>query len=126
MFVGNIYTLEKKSIPHLNTTIIGSVCNIALNWILIPYAGIFGAVIATLFSFTLLFIIRMVDTRRYMKLQWSPVSFFVSFILLMIQNFTMVNDGGPVYAAQIICLAGIAIVNFKPLLAGVKKVLSFR
>lgn len=126
VFVGNIYTLEKKSVPHLITTVIGASSNVLFNWILIPRLGIFGAVIATLFSFVLLFVIRMADTRKYIKIQWSPLSFGFSFILLAIQNFIMMNGQEPVYIIQAVCIAGIIIVNYKALLTGLKKVAAFR
>lgn len=126
VFVGNIYTLEKKSVPHLATTAIGAGCNVLLNWILIPRLGIFGAVIATLFSFVLLFVIRMADTRKYIKIHWSSLSFGFSFILLAIQNFVMMNGQKPVYIIQVACIAGIIVANYKALLNGLKKVASFR
>lgn len=123
-FIGNIYTLEKKSVPQLVTMLIGASCNIVLNWILIPRFGISGAVIATLVSFMLLFFIRMVDTRKYMQLVWSPLRFCVSFVLLMVQNIVMMTGWGPVYVIQVVCLIGLIAINYKPVLVAVKKVIA--
>lgn len=125
-FVGNIYTVAKKSLSQLTTTMIGAVTNILLNWILIPRFGIFGAVIATVFSFMLLFVIRMIDTRKYMEFHWSPLRFGASLILLAVQNLAMMSGRGAVYVIQVVCLAGLVAVNYKPLMAGLKKVIAFK
>lgn len=125
-FVGSIYTVEKKSVAQLITTLIGAASNILLNFILIPIYGIAGAAIATLASFMLVFVIRLIDTRKYIVVHWSPVRFCVSLALLLIQLFVMVNDSGGMQLVQAICLAGLLAANFNPLLTGVKKIVSFR
>jgi len=124
-FVGNIYIVEKKSVPQFVTTMIGAVCNVALNWILIPVYGIYGAVIATVASFALLFVVRIFHTRKYMKLKWSPVRFLISFLFLAVQNWAAQSTAWTFYGVQILCGAGIVIVNFRPLLAGVQKINPF-
>jgi len=121
-FIGSSYTMEKKSVSQLVTTLVGAVSNIVLNLILIPRFGISGAAIATLVSFMLVFIIRLIDTRNY----WSPVRFCISFVLLMIQIVVMINDWGSVYIIQSVCLAGLIAVNFSPLLRGIKKLIRLR
>jgi len=125
-FIGSIYTMEKKSVSQLVTTLVGAVSNIVLNLILIPRFGISGAAIATLVSFMLVFIIRLIDTRNYIALHWSPVRFCISFVLLMIQIVVMINDWGSVYIIQSVCLAGLIAVNFSPLLSGIKKLIRLR
>lgn len=124
-FVGNIYIVEKKSVPQFVTTMIGAACNVILNWILIPIYGIFGAVIATFASFALLFTVRIIHTRKYMKLQWSPVRFVISFVFLAVQIVAAMSGGGVLYGVQILCGIGIVIVNFQPLMAGVRKINPF-
>lgn len=125
-FIGSIYTVEKKSVSHLVTTLIGAASNIVLNLMLIPRFGISGAAIATFASFMLVFVIRLIDTRKYITLHWSPVRFCISFALLMIQIVVMINDWGSVYIIQSACLAGLIVVNFSPLLNGIKKLISLR
>lgn len=125
-FIGSIYTVEKKSVSQLVTTLTGAASNILLNLILIPRFGISGAAIATFASFMLVFVIRLIDTRKYIVIHWSPVRFCISFILLMIQIVVMINDWGAVYIIQSVCLAGLIAVNFSPLLNGIKKLISLR
>lgn len=125
-FIGSIYTVEKKSVSQLVTTLTGAASNILLNLILIPQFGISGAAIATFSSFMLVFVIRLIDTRKYIVIHWSPVRFCISFILLMIQIFVMINDWGAVYIIQSVCMVGLIAVNFSPLLNGIKKLISLR
>ena len=120
-FIGSIYTVEKKSVSQLVTTLIGAATNIVLNLVLIPRFGISGAAIATFISF-----IRLIDTRKYIVVHWSPVRFCISFVLLMIQIAVMVNDWGAVYVIQSVCLAGLIAVNFSPLLSGMKKLIRLK
>lgn len=125
-FVGNIYVVVKKSMPQFITTIISAVCNVLLNGLLIPHLGTYGAVIATFISFALLFVIRIVNTRKYMKLEWSPGRFVTSFILLMIQIMVKQFGDGLLYIIQIICMVGIIILNFRPLMTGIQKINPFK
>lgn len=66
-FVG-IYAAAKNSINVTMTTAIGAVVNIGLNCLLIPKIGVMGAVIATYISWLIGSIIRIIDTRKIMRL----------------------------------------------------------
>ena len=46
----------------------GAITNIVLNFILIPVVGINGAAIATCVSYFVVFVYRIIDTRKYINL----------------------------------------------------------
>ncbi|MCL2857107.1 MAG: polysaccharide biosynthesis C-terminal domain-containing protein [Oscillospiraceae bacterium] len=84
-FLGTIYNAHKRNSMVTVTTFIGAVVNIALNLLLIPRMGVQGAALGTFISFFLVFIIRAVDTRRYMKIAMQPMRIALTLALLLAQ-----------------------------------------
>lgn len=72
-FLGSVYVAEKRSKRSLATTSVGAIANIVLNIVLIPQWGLQGAAFATFISYASVFLIRAVDTKRFigMKLGWQ-------------------------------------------------------
>ncbi len=66
----------------MTSSAMGAVVNIALNIVLIKTIGISGAAIATLASYIVVFIYRIIDTKKYlyMKVYWAKI--VVNLILL--------------------------------------------
>lgn len=122
-FLGTVYIYEHKSGRSLLTSSISAVSNIAVNLLLIPFIGIIGAAIATCFSSVLMFVLRLVDTRKYLKLTWSLPKFLSSLALLLAQAVVMTYQIGPYYIIQAACFAAIAAINVKSLIAGAMKIL---
>jgi len=84
-FLGTIYNAHKKNAMVTVTTFVGAAVNIALNIILIPRMGTQGAAIGTFVSFFLVFVIRAVDTQRYMKIAIQPLRITLTLVLLLVQ-----------------------------------------
>ena len=59
--------------------------NIGLNFALIPLWGVNGSVMAMLISYLVVFLIRMVDTKRYVRMRVSTLRLTVNTLLLLIQ-----------------------------------------
>ena len=70
-FLGSIYMVEKKSFRSLMTAALSAVINVALNLWWIPKFGVNGAAAATLVCYLLVFVIRLWDTHRYIRIQWD-------------------------------------------------------
>ena len=66
-FLGSVYTVEKKSVNSLITSAVGAVVNVALNLVLIPLWSAMGAAIATLVSYLVVMLLRMADSRRFLR-----------------------------------------------------------
>ena len=77
--------MEKKSVHSLMTAIVGAGVNIGLNFALIPLWGVNGSVMAMLISYLVVFLIRMVDTKRYVRMRVSTLRLTVNTLLLLIQ-----------------------------------------
>lgn len=65
-FMGSVYTVTQKSGNSLWTSLLGAGINIALNAVLIPSRlGIYGAALATLASYFVVFLVRARNARRF-------------------------------------------------------------
>ncbi len=88
-FLGTIYNAVHKNGMVMFTTFVGAAVNIALNWVLIPLKGPWGgpqgAAIATFASFFVVFLIRIVDSRRYIKIKTQPWRLALCLGLLLVQ-----------------------------------------
>ena len=84
-FLGTNYTVTKRTKGALTTSIIGAGINIALNFVFIRLMGIIGAGLATMISYTVTALIRGIDTRRDVKIQYAYASMFISVLVLLVQ-----------------------------------------
>lgn len=83
-FLGNIFGAIKKTKDILISTIISSLLNIILTYILIAKFGIIGANIALLISFTINVIIRVMLLNKYMKIKINYLFAFISIIICVL------------------------------------------
>ena len=84
-FVGTPYYVYKDMKGNMFSAASGAMINVILNAILIPTLGIQGAAIATCFSYIVVFIYRVFDTRKYVILNFKKKEYvaFLSGILLL-------------------------------------------
>lgn len=66
-FLATVYMVKKRSMNSFVTAMSGALLNIVLNLLMIPHFGALGAAVATLASYVLVFGLRTVDTRRYIR-----------------------------------------------------------
>lgn len=84
-FLGTVYNAVQKNGMIMFTTFIGAAVNFGLNWVLIPAMGPQGAAIATFVSYFIVFLIRAVDSRKYIRINMQPVRLGLTLILLLAQ-----------------------------------------
>lgn len=125
-FLGSIYMAEKRSVATLVTTIAGALLNIILNFLLIPHFGVNGAAFATFVSYFIVFVLRAVDTRRFVKIYWNLPKLMSNIAVLLVQCWIMLQARKNwVYPVAALCALVIAI-NFRLLLMNAHKILSRR
>lgn len=87
-FYGTIYLSLKITKTLLYTSIISTVINICINYIFLRVYGIRVAVVSTFLSFFIMWLIRVIDCRKYIKIRIYPYNYVLfaislsSFILL--------------------------------------------
>ena len=121
-FLGSVYNAAKKNLMVFLTTLLGAVLNIILNSLLIPGMGAQGAAIATFASFLVVFIIRAVDTRRYIAIEMHPVRLGAGLCLLLIQAVVALAEIPFWIPVEIIIFLLMAACNLRPILTMLRQV----
>lgn len=116
-FLGSIFTAVKDSKIFAVSTVISATLNCALNAMLIPIIRVQGAAIATAISFFMIWLIRLLCTRKYIKWHINLFRDVVAYVLLIIQ-VVIEHTEGHGYVGQ----AAIIIVLFIIYRDQVKKV----
>ena len=111
-YLGTIYTSAKKTKMLFISTIIAAMANIVLNAILIPAFGAQGAAIATFASYFIIWLIRLIDTRKIIKLQIAYRTDIISYSLLAAQICIVVSDLSFMYFGSCVIFVLLAILNF--------------
>ncbi len=97
-FISTSYNVNKDSKGMLASATIGAIGNLILNFALIPFIGVYGAAIATTISYILVFIYRIINTKKYIKINLGKefylgilVIFINSALLYLPSNYLMIN-----------------------------------
>lgn len=129
-FLSSIYEAARKTSHAMISSCIGAAANILLNLILIPIPqlGIEGAAIATLASYVIVFIYRIIDTKKYlyMTIFWPKI--IVNLLLLMSMAFSIMfmEYGALQNIFNAVFFITIAALNFKCCVQSVEAVLNKR
>jgi O-antigen/teichoic acid export membrane protein len=108
-FYGTIYMSAKKNIRGSVTIIIGALCNIGLNFILVPKYGALGAAFSTFISFFLIWIIRVKDTKRFVVIDADYKIMAIDIIILLSQAVVLISQ---IQDSMIYCIILFALLLF--------------
>lgn len=107
-FLSTFYTVNKDSKGFLYSGTAGAVINIGLNALLIPAIAIHGAALATCISYICVFLYRVCDTRKYMRVQVFRKHYIVGYMILLLTAGSMFLDG--VIGQITLCAEAFAII----------------
>ncbi len=82
--VGYLYAKETKKI--LYTTLIGSLASVIFGLLLVPFLGLFGAGIASLIGFFVMFFIRLKQTKIYFNIKFPIYKTLILILAILISN----------------------------------------
>ena len=99
------YTVHKDSFVYLFSGTFGAIFNIAMNFILIPQVGVYGAAIATCISYILVFVFRLFHTRKYIQYNINNKEFIVGSTALVLSAGLMFIDNRFGFLLQCVILA---------------------
>ena len=111
-FYGSLYGALKKSINNMLTTLVAAITNIIVNFALIPFVGIWGAVIGTVCSYIAIAIARMWDVNRLIKIKINYGQLIINSFIIVFQGIMVSID----YYGEIFTVISIllfVIVNRK-------------
>lgn len=109
-FYASVYMAEKKSMLSLITAGAGAVTNIVLNLVLIPIYGPYGAAFATAVSFVVVFILRIINTRKFVNIKIHWLTFLPSVLLLVASSAVMITEFKGEWGSFAISCAIMAVV----------------
>lgn len=115
-FYASVYMAEKKSMLSMITAASGAVVNIVLNLILIPKFAAYGAAIATAASFVTVFVLRVINTKKFVNIKIDVKSFLPSVLLMLAGCVVMLSEVGGQWVSFGVTLAIsalVVIINFK-------------
>ena len=122
-FTGSVYTVEKKSILSFLTISAGAVLNIVLNLLLIPLWGVNGAAFSTFVSYLLVFILRFLTSRRFIRIRIPFIRFTLNTLILGAQSLIMIFEVPGWIAFEVILTAVLFAINIKELIQTALKLL---
>lgn len=124
-FLASAYSASKRTVNSMVTSLIAALANIILNSLLIPTMGPQGAALATMVSYGLCLIVRLIDTRRFIPYSPGLPRMCISIPgLLVLSWFTLNQERIKLSWVWMlgICII-IGLVNLKPLLEALKGLL---
>jgi len=125
-FLASIYEASNKTTHSLISSSIGAAANIILNFILIPTMGISGAAVATLASYIIVFVYRIIDTKKllYMKVYWAKIGVNMTLLVMMALSIMFLPYGAWQNVINAVIFVIIAALNFKSCIQAVKLVVN--
>lgn len=117
-FMGSVYMVTKKSTMSFWTAMLGAGLNVVLNFILIPSPmGVQGAAIATLASYVVAFIARIITAEKLIPFQLYPARLVVSSVLILVQTIFIVLGWPGWMFVQGGCFVLLLILHGKSMMA---------
>ena len=102
----------KKNVSIMITTLVAAIANVILNYFMIPRWGIQGAVIATMISYIIVGMYRLLGAQNIVRMNINMKKTFVALILLMIESIATIGEG-KMLIVSIVCAIVIFIMYIK-------------
>lgn len=122
-FLGGIFSAAKKSKIYAKTTLVGAIVNIVFNIVLVFLCGPIGAAISTLISYIIIWIMRIIESNKIIKLDLNLKKNVFSYIILVAEalfcELCYINYA--YYIVQIFCILIILILYFNDFITLTKK-----
>ena len=114
-YIGGIFSTVKDTKALSLTTVIGAVINIILNLILVWSWGAIGAAVATLFSYYIVWQLRIIMLRRHLKLNIDLKKDYLAYCALLIQSLMImfIEQSSVLYIVLIIITILLIIIYRK-------------
>lgn len=104
-----IFVALKETKIISRTALIAAIVNTALNIVLIPFSGAYGAAIATVIGFSVAWILRYRKLKTMVELKNNIKREVCSYVLLIIQMI-LAYYGNKYWLLQVICIMGIILL----------------
>lgn len=124
-YIGGFFTAVKDSKVFATSTVVGAATNVVLNFALVPFMGPLGASIATTVCYVVVWVIRLQQSRKYIRLRIRLTRDIVSYVLLGVQSVALllIADSAPMYGVVGGLFVVIALLYIKDMRLVARKLL---
>lgn len=91
-FIGGVFSAVKDTRVYSYSTTIGAIINLILNIILIKIYGVIGAAIATTVSYFIVWLMRLINAKKYIMLNINIKKDLIVYIVLVLQAVFIINS----------------------------------
>ncbi|MGN1337404.1 MAG: lipopolysaccharide biosynthesis protein [Candidatus Coprovivens sp.] len=121
-FLGGIFSAAKKSKVYAKTTFVGAITNIIFNILLVYYYGPIGASISTLISYITVWIMRIIECNKIIKLKLNLKKNIFSYIILIVEAILCeVCFKNPLfYFIELLCIICVFAIYLKDFIKLIK------
>ena len=111
-FLGGFFTAVKDSKAYSVASVAGAITNITLNFILIPVIGTMGAALSTAICYIEAWIIRLVQSKKYIHFKINIFRDCISYVLLFLQAILLLcmKESWIMYFIQMLIFSTILIL----------------
>lgn len=111
-FLGTNYTASKNTKGTFTTSLYGGIISVISSLVLIPILGTIGAGISTSLSFIMMFVLRYVDTKKFVTINVDRKAFLGNNLILLVQIWLLFNfEGIFLILIEIICFIILIFIN---------------
>ena len=109
-YMGSYYLADNRTNRYFGTSVVGAVINIILNLILIPKFSVWGATVATVICYIIVYILRAADMKRNFGVEILAFKNFAAVVILFIQAITFVLAEQYRYLISLLCIVGMIVL----------------
>ncbi len=120
-FLASIYAAAKKTKFLSVSTCVGAIINIVLNFVLSSLLGTIGAPIATLFSFVVVWIMRLKVLKSFLPIEIDFFKSMISILVVIFSGLYFAFQGPCYYFVSTIAIVVLFVLNYHDK----KKILEF-
>lgn len=115
-FLGSLYSASTKTNMLFVTTLAGGIVSVGINFLLVPLLGPLGASIASVLAYITVWIMRLIDTRRFVKLKLNLVGDCFGYVMITAQAFAMISLPSTVtYVGSVVVFIIVLLLNLEEL-----------
>lgn len=120
-YFGSLYGALKKTVNNMISTLFAGVLSIGLAIVLIPFVGIWGAVIATFVAYLCLAVFRLIDVKRYINFDISYPTLIANGAILLVHAVLISMEKMPVWGSFVAIMLFV-IVNVREFKIAMKQI----
>ena len=114
-YLGSIYNASKETKQLFISTLIGAITNIILNLVLIPLFSAMGAAVATLISFFVVWLYRILTAKKIVDIDIHVTKFIINCFIISFQCICVVSEIQILFFLSLFGEIFILMINYRDL-----------